>query len=64
MESHSGWMLEHSWDTYMDHLMVLFMARFRDYLMGTHGYILTVKCMALIKASDWDVLMVKLKMAV
>ena len=43
----------------MDHLMVLMMARFRDCCMETHWDILTVNFMALMKASNWDGIMVK-----
>ena len=59
MESHLGWMLEHSWDPYMDPLMVLMMASFRGYYIDTHWDILTVECMDLMKASNWYILMVK-----
>ena len=44
----------------MDRFMVLMMARLRDYYMETHWDILTGKCMVLMKASKWDVLIVNL----
>ena len=52
-------MLVHSCDPYMYPLMVLMIESFRGYFVETLWNILTVKCMALIKASNWDVLMVK-----
>ena len=42
----------------MDSLMVVMMESLRDYCMETHWDILKVRCMALMKASNWDVLMV------
>ena len=41
MESNLGWMLEQSWGPYMDPLMVLMTASFRDYCMETHWDIMT-----------------------
>ena len=58
IESHLGWMLEHSLYPYMDPLMVLMMSSFMGYFMETHWDALTVKFMALMKASNWDVLTV------
>ena len=44
----------------MDPLMVIMMERLRDYCLETHWDVLMVKCSALIKASDGDIIMVKL----
>ena len=40
-------------------LMVLVMERLRAYLLETHWDIMTEKCLDLMKASNWDLLMVK-----
>ena len=42
----------------MYHLMVLFMDSLRDYFFENYGDVLMVKCLALMKVSNWDVLMV------
>ena len=39
--------------------MVLIMSNFRYYFMEIHWDILTVNCMDLMKALNWDVLIVK-----
>ena len=43
----------------MDHLMVLMIAILRDHFLLTHWGLLVVKCLALIRASNWDHMMVK-----
>ena len=43
----------------MDNLIVLMMEIFRAYLLEIHWYILIVKLLDLIKASNWDLPMVK-----
>ena len=43
----------------MGPLMVLMMEIFRVYCMETHWDILTVKYMVMIKASNWDLLVLK-----
>ena len=42
----------------MDPLIFIMMASFKGYCMDTHWDIPTVNRMALMKASNWDVLMV------
>ena len=43
----------------MDLFMVMMMASFSAYYLETHRYILMVRSLDLIKASNWDILMVK-----
>ena len=52
MESHLGLILEQIWEIYIDPLIIIIMASSRDYCLGTNWYLLMVKCMALIKASN------------
>ena len=59
MESHLVLMLEQSWDLYMDPLMVIRMAILRDYRLEMYWGLLMVKCLVLMKASNWDILIVK-----
>ena len=40
-------------------LMVIMMARLRDYFFETHWDLIMVKSLALIKASNWDYLLVE-----
>ena len=54
-----GLMSEHSWDIYMDPLMVLSMASLRAYFLETHWDLLVVKCLDLMKSSNWYYLVVK-----
>ena len=51
-------MLEQMWDVYMDPLMVITIEILRYYCLENHWDLLMVKCLALIKASNWDYLMV------
>ena len=39
--------------------MVLMMTNLRDYCLENHKNLLVVKCLALMKASHWDYVMVK-----
>ena len=43
----------------MDPLMVIMMEIFRDDFLETLWDLLMVKCLALMKASNWDILIVK-----
>ena len=52
-------MLEHSWDLYMDPLVVLMVEILRDYLLEVHWDIMMVKCLDMMKASNWNYFMVK-----
>ena len=58
MESRLGLMVEQSWDIFMGPLMILNMESLRAYCVDTHWYILMVKCMDLMKASTWYLLMI------
>ena len=60
MESHLGLMLEQSWDFWVDPLMVILMVSLRDYCFETHWCVLMVKCLDIMKASNWDNIVVKL----
>ena len=59
MESHLGLMLEQRWDLKMDTLMVLIITSLIYYCFSVHWDILTLKCMDLMKSSNWDLLVVK-----
>ena len=52
-------MSEHSWALYMDPLMVLMMGILQGDFLEVHWDILMVKFLDLMKASNWDYIMVK-----
>ena len=52
IEPHLGLVLEQNWAFSMDPLMVLMMARLRDYCLEVHWGILMAKFLALMKASN------------
>ena len=58
-ESYLESMLEQIWALYMDHLIVLMMVRLRYYCLKTHCNMLRVNCLAMMKALNWDYLVVK-----
>ena len=52
MESHLGLMLDQIWDLYIESLMVVIMVILRDSFFESHWYILMLKCLDLMKASN------------
>ena len=59
MESHLVLMLDYRWNFEIYTLMVLMMEIFRSYFLEVLWDKLILKCLALMKASKWDLLMEK-----
>ena len=59
MESHLGLMLKHSWLFLTDPVIVLMLASLRAFFLEIHLGILMGKCSDLMKAPNWDYLVVK-----